>query len=84
MKLFTLILGCVMISAYTPFAQDGSVTSDSMILEERLEKAHENRLQEEKAERVIERNKEFQQRQEDIPISREKSMEMNEAEKMVK
>lgn len=84
MKIFTLILGCMMISAYTPFAQDGSVTSDSMILEERLEKAHQNRLEEEKAERVIERNKELQEQQEDIPISRDKSPELNEAEKMVR
>ncbi len=83
MKMLVLIIGCAMASAFTPFAQDGSVTSDSMILEERIEKAHENRIQQERADQVIEENKRMQ-KQEEMPITQEKSEELNEAEKLVK
>lgn len=67
MKILFIIPSLFFLFAFThPFAQDGSVDNDSQRLEERVEKAEENRIQEERAKEAVQ---EQQQKQEEIDRS---------------
>lgn len=81
--LFLMSFGLVMGFTH-PFAQDGSVNTDTDALEERIEKAQQNQEQQKRADRLL-----LQQKQEEMgPVNtpKEKAPErpMNDAEKLVK
>lgn len=53
MKSLMLIPVLFFLQAYRPFAQEGSVDTDNEVVEERIEKARQNEIQEKRAEKVI-------------------------------
>ncbi|MES2526274.1 MAG: hypothetical protein V4598_04280 [Bdellovibrionota bacterium] len=63
MKSLILIPALFLLQSYRPFAQEGSVDTDNEAVEERMEKAQRNEIQEERAEKVI---KEEQQSNEEM------------------
>lgn len=83
MKILVLLTGMTLAMAFThPFAEQGGVATDHQLLEERIEKAHENRMREKRADKLIR-----EQRQEEklLPVESksEERSKMNEAEKLV-
>lgn len=59
MKTLTLIPFVFLLMSFThPFAQDGSVDNDRELLDERIEKAQENKTQEERAREKVKQEQE--------------------------
>ncbi len=69
------------LQSYRPFTQDGSVDVNSDELDERIEKAQENSLQEKRAEEVI---REEQQSDDEFNRKLEPSLLLNEDQKKVR
>lgn len=63
MKTLLLIPALFILQAYRPFTQDGSVDPDTNAIDERVEKARENKIQEKRAEEAI---REEQQSNEEV------------------
>ncbi len=63
MKSLMLIPVLFLFQSFRPFAQEGSVDTDNEAVEERIEKARQNEIQEKRAEKVI---KEEQQSNEEM------------------
>lgn len=63
MKNLLLIPMLFFLQSYRPFAQDGSVDTDTDVIDERVEKARQNAIQEKRAEEVI---REEQQSNEEV------------------
>jgi hypothetical protein len=53
MKSLLLVPLLLFLQSYRPFAQDGSVDTDTGAIDERLEKARQNKLQEKRAEEML-------------------------------
>ena len=83
MKNLNLFLLLPLLLSFTPLVQDGSVNNDSNLMQERIEKAHQNRLEQAEALRLI-REEKKEQKQEEEAFEGSIEQRMNEAEKLVK
>ena len=83
MKNLNLFLLLPLLFSFTPLVQDGSVNNDSNLMQERIEKAHQNRLEQAEALRLI-REEKKEQKQEEEAFEGSIEQRMNEAEKLVK
>ena len=65
MKNLNLFLLLPLLFSFTPLVQDGSVNNDSNLMQERIEKAHQNRLEQAEALRLIREEKKEQKQEEE-------------------
>lgn len=83
MKNFNPLFLLPLLYAFTPLAQEGSMNRDTVLMQERIEKAHQNRVEQEEALRII-REEKKEQKQEEEALEDGEEKKMNEAEKLVR
>jgi hypothetical protein len=67
-----------------PFAQDGSVNTDNDLLEQRIEKAQQNKIQEKRAEHLLKQQRQEEMKPVNAPQEKTPKRPLNDAEKLVK
>lgn len=82
----SIIILCIplMLSFTQPFATDGSVSNDSAIMQERVEKAHQNRVDQKEALELIGNQKQEQQEEFERNDKEDEKEKLNEAEKLIR